>query len=284
MSNDVSATNEAGRPRQIVIYSHSALFYWWPVWAVGFIMGILTFFSGDRLAIVPDGSVAARVDPREGQHSYATVVGEANSAKKQLEEGQYIVIVPPDKGPIETPHLRISRNKNLGVVFTVILLIVIVVTNVPLRGVWSLVVILLIILLTVIFALAGWWGAIMDTVRLLQIYINAAGYFLISGILFAIWAISVFVFDRRTYVIVTSGQIRACQAIGAGETVYDTTGMTFHKRADDLFRHWIIGLGSGDLIIQKSATHQEIDMPNVLFIGSKIKQIERLIKEKQIVT
>ena len=103
------------------------------------------------------------------------------------------------------------------------------------------------------------------------------------ALLVIIWAVTVFIFDHRTYVTVTSGQVRVCLAIGAGETVYDTTGMTFTKRQDDLFRHWIIGLGSGDLIIHRSNTTQEIDMPNVLFVGSKIKEIERLIKEREVV-
>ena len=49
------------------------------------------------------------------------------------------------------------------------------------------------------------------------------------------------------------------------------------------FRHWIVGLGSGDLIIHRSNTNQEIDMPNVLFIAAKVRQIEQLIKERQVV-
>ncbi len=81
----------------------------------------------------------------------------------------------------------------------------------------------------------------------------------------------------------TAGQIRVCLAVGAGETVYDTTGMTFEKRQNDLFRHWIVGLGSGDLVMHRTNTNQEIDMPNVLFIGAKVKEIEQLIKEKQVV-
>ena len=37
--------------------------------------------------------------------------------------------------------------------------------------------------------------------------------------------------------------------IGEAETAYDTTGMTIQKQRSDLFRHWILGLGSGDLIV-----------------------------------
>ena len=33
--------------------------------------------------------------------------------------------------------------------------------------------------------------------------------------------------------------------IGSGEVAYDTVGMAVAKRRSDLFRHWILGLGSG---------------------------------------
>ena len=39
--------------REIIIYSHCGLFYWWPVWAAGFVMSIVTAFSGQVLAVVP---------------------------------------------------------------------------------------------------------------------------------------------------------------------------------------------------------------------------------------
>ena len=53
-------------------------------------------------------------------------------------------------------------------------------------------------------------------------------------------------FDRQTFMIFTPGQVRVRQEIGGEETVYDTTGITFQKQRSDLFRHWILGLGSGD--------------------------------------
>src|ERR687883_312526 len=43
---------------RIKIVSHSDLFYWWPVWAVGFLMAFLTYQGGHRMAVVPDGTVA----------------------------------------------------------------------------------------------------------------------------------------------------------------------------------------------------------------------------------
>ena len=48
------------RNRQITIISHSTLFYWWPIWAAGFLLGILSLLGGDRMAVVPSGTEAIR--------------------------------------------------------------------------------------------------------------------------------------------------------------------------------------------------------------------------------
>src|SRR5205807_2090054 len=151
------------------------------------------------------------------------------------------------------------------VLFAAVLLLIIFISNVPLRGLWSFIVILFVALVIVIFALAGFWDWILDRISMLQIHINAGGYIFIATILFIIWAITVFAFDRRRYLAISSGQVRMCLAAGAGETVYDTSGMTFSKRQDDLFRHWIVGLGSGDLMIHRTGQERDIDFPNVLF-------------------
>src|SRR5207302_9138801 len=41
---------------EIRIVSHSTLFYWWPVWALGFLMALVTAFSGQYMITVPSGS------------------------------------------------------------------------------------------------------------------------------------------------------------------------------------------------------------------------------------
>jgi hypothetical protein len=261
--------------REIRIYSHSSLFYWWPVWAVGFLMAVLTLLDGHRMALVPSGTLAegGRIVPgHEAQGETYVLIAPKGKALPKNRDQELI-----------QPYLHMAADKNLGVVFASVLLIIILVSNVPLRGLWSLTVVLLIMLLVVIFALAGWWDPILERFRLLDVHINAGGYLFISVVLFIIWAVTVFFFDHRTYVVITSGQVRLCLAVGAGETVYDTTGMTFEKHQNDLFRHWIVGLGSGDLVIHRSNTNQQIDMPNVLFIGNKIREIETLVKERQVV-
>src|SRR5262249_18721215 len=57
------------RPLEVVVISPSPLFYWWPVWAVGFVMALLTYLHGYQVAFVPAGTVAergARVEGHDG--------------------------------------------------------------------------------------------------------------------------------------------------------------------------------------------------------------------------
>lgn len=262
--------------REIRVYSHSALFYWWPVWAVGFLMALLTYFEHDIMTVVPRGTQAI--------HD-AQIISPDHERDQPMRRD---ALVLPEKngfhpGDEAVPHLYMTRNKNLGVLYAVVLLVIILVSNVSLRGLWSVIIILFIVLFVVTMILAGWWAIIVDKFRLIDIRINLGGYAFISLVLFIIWAFTFFVFDHRTYLIISSGQVRVCMAVGAGETVYDTTGMTFQKRQDDLFRHWIVGLGSGDLIMHKSNTSQEVDFSNVMFIGAKIREIEKLMKEREVV-
>ena len=61
-------------------------------------------------------------------------------------------------------------------------------------------------------------------------------------------------------------------------------GMTIQKQRSDLFRHWILGLGSGDLIVRTSgAQAHQFDLPNVLSLGRRVREIEELLRMKQVV-
>lgn len=55
-------------------------------------------------------------------------------------------------------------------------------------------------------------------------------------------------------------------------------------RRDDLFRHWLLGMGSGDLVIRIGGTNaRTVELPNVLFIRSKLVTAQRLLQERQVV-
>jgi hypothetical protein len=256
MSTASPKAPRTGEPhdKEIVVISHASLFYWWPVWAIGFVFALATLIDGHHLAIVPRGG---HVEQRPAAD------GEANQDNEH--------------------RVRIAASKNYGVIFVVVLLLVILITNVPLRGLWSVIVLIVVIMGTIILALAGVWDRILDALGALHIYINMGGYLTISIALFVMWAVVTFFFDRQVYMIFSPGGMRVREEIGGGESTYDTTGMVVQKQRNDLFRHWILGLGSGDLIVHTSgASAHHFNLPNVLFVGYKLKQIEDLVREKEV--
>jgi hypothetical protein len=148
---------------------------------------------------------------------------------------------------------------------------------------WSVMVIMAIIMLSVIFWLAGWWEKIFDTLSYLDIRINMGGYLFISGVLFVIWLFTFMFFDQQIYIVFTPRQFKVCTEIGGGEKVYDTVGMKLERQRSDLFRHMILGLGSGDLIVKTSGAQQDhFDLPNVLFISKKMQAIEDMLQKQKV--
>jgi hypothetical protein len=275
----------APHDREITIISHSNLFYWWPVWAVGFLVGLLSYITGDLMSTVPRGTEAAWHAKVTGQRKDGGTV-DANDVevlvlpkKGQLQRASGNYTDPPDD-----PRLHTAPNKAYGVLFAAVLVLCIVITNVPLRGMWSVMVIMTTLMLIIIFALAGWWGSILHTLGLLDIRINAGGYFFISGVLFLVWLLTFVFFDRQIYMVFRPGQLKVCTEIGGGEKVYPAFGTTLEKQRSDLFRHWILGLGSGDLIVKTGgASPQFFDLPNVLFVGTKKQMIEDLLKKQAVI-
>ncbi len=219
-------------PREVRIYSHSYLVYWWPVWAVGYLLAFLTYVQGVEATF-----------------------------------GSRTVLVHP--------------SHNLGVVFTFTCLLVILLTNVAVRGLASVVVIITAIALVLFFAYMGWWDYILHALGRLAIYMNLGFYVFFSSVVFLIWVLSVFFFDRLDYWVFQPGQMVHHNWLGGGEQTFDTRGMSVTKERSDLFRHWILGLGSGDLHISATgAKAADFTVKNVLFIGSKLAQIERLVSLK----
>src|SRR2546423_148482 len=176
--------------QEIVIVSHSTLFYWWPVWALGFVFFLLSYFGPTRMALVPPDTDAAREVVVE--HEGRKVVRDALIAP----EGQHLPTDPVTNKVIE-PHVRMAPSKGYGVVFMVLLFFVVLITNVPLRGMWSLMVLVVLFLGTVILWLAGWWERILHSLSLLQIYVNAGGYLTIAVLLFGLWLVTFIFFDRQ---------------------------------------------------------------------------------------
>ena len=115
-------------------------------------------------------------------------------------------------------------------------------------------------------------------------YINAFGYLALSVPLLVLWLVVLLFFDRQMYMVFTPGQLRVRQEIGSGEAAFDTLGMVVEKRRGDLFRHWLIGFGSGDLIVKTAgAGARQFVMNNVLFVGEKVHLIQQMLQTREVV-
>jgi hypothetical protein len=280
---------------EVTIVGHSTLFYWWPVWAVGFLMALLTWIDHHRMVTVPrEAEIAEALEVKVVRERTESVP----DAKTERIRGKRVIVLLPEgehtrlyenypelktRGPVH-PKLQMSHRRGYGVTFAVVLLAVIIITNVPMRGMWSVLVIVGSITLVLILNLAGVWEQIVRSVSYLDIRINLGGYLFISTVLLIAWLITVFLFDRQIYMTFTPGQLKVCTEIGGGEKVYDAVGMTVEKQKGDVFRHRILGLGSGDLIIKTAgAQAHHFDFTNVLWINRKVRMIEELLQKKKVV-
>ena len=81
--------------------------------------------------------------------------------------------------------------------------------------------------------------------------------------------------------MIRSGQVTHEYVLGAVESSYDTDNMVFTKQQADVFRNWILGLGSGDLQMQTMGGRGVVaEVSNVLFVNARMAQIQRLIATK----
>ena len=262
------------RPAEVVIISHSPLFYWWPVWAVGFVMAAWTFLQDQRVAFVPPGTVAERNVQVEGQQGKRDILiapeGRSLPAESDTEE-------------LKQPRMRMAISNGPGMIWFMTMMLVIIVTHVKMRGAWSLAAAGLIVALIVLFAVFGVWDIIFRALGFIDIHINALGYLSISLFLLVMWLLMFFVFDRLTYMIFTRGRLRLRKAIGEGEKVFDMRGMVFQRHRDDMFRHWLLGFFTADLTVFTSgANAQQIEMPNVFGIAHKLTLINTMLQELEV--
>jgi len=223
---------KAAKEPEVIIYGHSWLFYWWPVWVVGYIMALLIWLHPVRIQI---GS---------------------------------------------TPVLFSSRT-SLGVIYCLVVLVTVLITNTSMRGLVSLVVVVCVGFLVLLFAYLDWWSDILRWFGQRAVYMDMAFYLFLSTGLLLIWLLVVGLFDHLSFWRIRSGQVTHEYALGAVESSYDTDNMVFTKQQADVFRNWILGLGSGDLQMQTMGDRGIVaKVSNVLFINARMAKIQRLIATK----
>jgi len=263
------------QPDRIKLVSHSMVFYWWPVWVAGLILGFLTLMDGSRMAIVPEGT-KLRAGPDVSNEKTFELLVPAKGAEPLLEAAK-----TPGGAAFGVP---VARSKAYGLFFCFVLLLVVFSTNVVLRGLWSIIALLLIVIVAGILAMYHLLPEIVGSLDQVHIYITAAGYLFPSSLLLVLWAGTVFLYDPNRYITVTPGQLIVHQEVGDMRQMFDTTNITVEKRRSDFFRHILLGFFSGDIVVQiQGAGGQTFVLPNVLFAGWKVKQVADLMKTRVVI-
>jgi hypothetical protein len=292
-SGDVDSPENKQVIDQITIYSHSNLMYWWPVWLMCFVLAAITYSEGNQMAVVPAGTVAV---------SDATVM----HAEQEFPGPRSVLVAPEDEhfplapassdsksgpgtDPTEPgnreparPSMTVSGSNSLGVVFAATLIVVALVSTLLMRGLISLIAIILMVTAVIALALFDKWDEIFAFFGGLDIRMNAAGYLFIGIPLFLVWAFVFFVQDRMSYMTFDEGQIRYVMEIGDSELVVPSEGSIVEKKRSDVFRHWILGMGTGDLMIRMRDGRQ-IEVPNIVGAGRKMRIINDMLRHKPIV-
>ena len=203
----------------------------------------------------------------------AWVAGFATALVSYL-QGQEVTIVPD---MIE----RIHPSNNPGIFFIAVIVLLVIFTTTKLRGIYSVLTVVTAAFFVVLFAWFGWWDNILRFIPQLSARANMGFYLLFSTTLLAVWLLSFFVFDRLTIWRVRPGQMVEERLIGGQARSFDTNGLVFENRGQDLFHDIILGMGAGDLTLTTGGVNKEtIQIPNVLFVDRKVMAIEALIAVK----
>jgi hypothetical protein len=260
-------------PMTIKVISHTSLIYWWPVWLVGFILAGLTYVDEGRMAVLPAETTVKEVQPNK--------VYELTLTRPPTEA--LVQAASASKGQDAFP-VRIARSNEYGMVYITVLLVVVFGSNVPLRGLASIIAILAVALVVGGFAYMQWWTRILDYLGGLHVAISLAGYLLTSVVLLALWLATVFLYDPLRYLVFTPGQFVVHKDIGDLREVFDTAQIEAEKRRTDLFRYWILGFGAGDMLVKVPSQALQIEFQNVMFVAKKVKLIANLMKTKPVLT
>jgi hypothetical protein len=282
-------SEKAKRIDYIRVYGHSNLFYWWPVWVVCFALAAWTYLDGQQMAVIPpdsrhvrDARIDGFAEPREalvappGKGFPLAAVQTTDAAGNKVDDGH--------KGQVAPASMTVSGSNSLGVIFALVLFLTAIVSTIVLRGLVSVIAVVVLVGVVLALALFNLWDAVFRFVGGLDIRMNAAGYLTIGVPLFLAWVAAFFMYDPQAYVLFDEGQIRYVREVGDSEVVIPSEGSLVEKKRSDVFRHWLFGLGSGDLLIRTGgANGQVIELDNVLGINRKLDVINHMLRQKAIV-
>jgi hypothetical protein len=239
---------------EIRIYFHTPILYWWPIWVAGFVMALWTAIDNHHMILAPAGSEV-----------YANRV------------------IAPEGAALETPMVHVARSRWPGIIFALTVLLVMYLSNASLRGVWGLFGVATLAALVLLFNWLDWWSPVWRWFGLLRVHLNLGAYLFIAVPVLVAWLLTVFFFDRRTYMVFSTGQVRIRDELGEAEKVHDTMTVTFEKAPYDWLR-FVVGLGAGDLVMRAGGAQPAYyQLPNVVRVGRKMALIEERLRTRDVV-
>ncbi|MEO0981807.1 MAG: hypothetical protein AAFX03_04060 [Pseudomonadota bacterium] len=187
-------------------------------------------------------------------------------------------MIAGDDVPLGDGTIRMLPSSSPGFLFIILMVLVAVVTTNKLKGLRSVILMLSVLLLAILAAWAGLIDEIIGSIAAVSTHVSAGFYLTFGTGLVALWASTVFVFDKLSYWRISEGQLVRVRVIGAAEKAYDARGLTVEHEADDLLRHLVFGFRSGDIVLRTSgAENATVALRNVLFVDRKISEIQRLV-------
>jgi MFS family permease len=173
----------------------------------------------------------------------------------------------------------------LAIGFLAVVLFVAIFTSVRARGAMSMILVFFIVGIAVAIHFANGWKSIFDWFPMLRLHINMGFYVAVFAILFPVWLLTTFFFNRLHYYRFKPGrQVSSVKMIGGGETNIAAHTFVTHKLDDDIFVHRVLGLwplfGTGDIEISYArpdgSVHREV-LENVINASSKLSKINDLL-------
>lgn len=174
----------------------------------------------------------------------------------------------------------------LGIGFIATLMFVVVFIALRARGVLSAVLVLVILIAGATLYYLGLHRVIIDAFPRLRVHMNQGFYGAVFVVLFPLWLLSTFVFNRFHYYMFAHGkQIGDMHRLGGGTKTFLAHNVSIHKLPDDIFVHrilglWWLGFGTGDIeisFVDASGSTQKWVIHNVWNADRRISQIRERV-------
>ncbi len=241
----------------ITLIRHYDLLYWWVVWLYAAVAWVISgagpFGWGIRVHMV---------ELVDGKLPQSVVDGTSKA-------------------------LNFHPDPLLGIGFIATFLFVAIFTAVRARGVLSAVLVFAFLAAGAAIYFLGLSRVLLEAFPRLRIHMNQGFYGAVFSVLFPIWVLTTFFFNRFHYYSFAHGkQIGDVRRLGGGTRSFNAHNVAVHKLPDDIFVHRVLGLrwlgfGTGDIEVtftEPGSGTQKWTIHNVWSADKRVREIEERIR------